>query len=87
MGKRKIALYHAFHTSLPIMAGYGSLGLTYGIYMHELGFNFLYPMVLALTVTPKYILYLGKVLPASVFALLVVYCLRHIHSFSSDTVA
>lgn len=37
--------------------------------------------------TPKYILYLGKVLPASVFALLVVYCLRHIHSFSSDSVA
>ena len=28
MGKRKIALYHAFHTSLPIMAGYGFLGLT-----------------------------------------------------------
>ena len=28
--------------------------------------------------TPKYILYLGKVLPASVFALLVLYCLRHI---------
>lgn len=27
--------------------------------------------------TPKYILYLGKVLPASVFALLVVYCLRN----------
>ena len=26
--------------------------------------------------TPRYILYLGKVLPASVFALLVVYCLR-----------
>ena len=34
------------------MAGYGFLGLTYGIYMHELGFNFLYPMVLALTVYP-----------------------------------
>lgn len=28
--------------------------------------------------TPKYILYLGGVLPPSVFALLVVYCLRHI---------
>lgn len=28
--------------------------------------------------TPKYIIYLGKVLPASVFALLVVYCLRHL---------
>ncbi len=26
--------------------------------------------------TPKYITYLGKMLPASVFALLVVYCLR-----------
>ena len=28
MGKRKVALYHAFHTSLPIMAGYEFLGLT-----------------------------------------------------------
>ena len=28
--------------------------------------------------TPKYIMYLGKVLPAAVFSLLVVYCLRHI---------
>lgn len=37
--------------------------------------------------TPKYILYLGKVLPASVSALLVVYSLRHIHSFSPDSVA
>lgn len=26
--------------------------------------------------TPKYVMYLGKVLPASVFALLVIYCLR-----------
>lgn len=40
MGKRKVALYHAFHTSLPIMAGYGFLGLTYGIYMHELASTF-----------------------------------------------
>ena len=37
--------------------------------------------------TRKYILYLGKVLPASVFALLVVYCLHHIHSFSADSLA
>lgn len=35
--------------------------------------------------TPKYILYLGKVLPASVFALLVMYCLRHV-SFIKTTV-
>ena len=30
--------------------------------------------------TPKYIMYLGKVLPASVFAMLVVYCLRGVSS-------
>lgn len=34
--------------------------------------------------TPKYILYLGKVLPASVFALLVVYCLRHTSFISTN---
>lgn len=28
--------------------------------------------------TPKYITYLGKVLPMAVFGLLVVYCLRHV---------
>lgn len=28
--------------------------------------------------TPKYIMYLGRVLPASVFAMLVVYCLRNV---------
>lgn len=50
MGKRSVALHHAAHSSLPIMAGYGFLGLTYGIYMHELGFSFLYPMLLAITV-------------------------------------
>lgn len=48
--------------------------------------------------TPKYILYLGKVLPASVFALLVMYCLRNIsfvapsdvpslHGIPTDTIA
>lgn len=47
---RRTALKHAFQVSIPIMAGYGFLGLTYGIYMHELGFSFLYPMLLAITV-------------------------------------
>lgn len=38
--------------------------------------------------TPKYIVYLGKVLPASVFALLVVYCLRDTSfHFSADTIS
>ena len=34
--------------------------------------------------TPKYVMYLGRVLPASVFAMLVVYCLRDV---SHDAVA
>ena len=37
--------------------------------------------------TPKYVLYLGKVLPASVFALLVIYCLRHISFVKMSTAA
>ncbi len=28
--------------------------------------------------TPKYITYLGKVLPAAVFGMLVIYCLKHV---------
>lgn len=32
--------------------------------------------------TPKYIQYLGKVLPCSIFALLIVYCLKYISIFS-----
>lgn len=35
--------------------------------------------------TPKYITYLGKVLPPSVFALLVIYCLRHLFLLQKST--
>ena len=48
--RARAALSPAFRASIPIMAGYGFLGLTYGIYMHELGFSFLYPLLLAITV-------------------------------------
>lgn len=34
--------------------------------------------------TPKYIQYVGKVLPAAVFGLLVVYCLRSVDLFSEN---
>ena len=33
--------------------------------------------------TPKYVRYLGKVLPAAVFGLLVVYCLRNVSVLSA----
>lgn len=32
--------------------------------------------------TPKYIQYLGKILPASVFGLLIIYCLKDVDVFS-----
>ena len=34
--------------------------------------------------TPKYIQYLGKVLPSSVFGLLVVYCLKNVSLFTGS---
>lgn len=34
--------------------------------------------------TPKYIQYLGKVLPASVFGLLVIYCLKNVSVFTGS---
>lgn len=34
--------------------------------------------------TPKYIKYLGKVLPSAVFGLLVVYCLKDINVFTGN---
>ena len=84
MGKRRIALYHAFHTSLPIMAGYGFLELTYGIYMHELGFNFLYPMLLAITVyagSAEFLLgniLLGSFHPLQAFLMVLMVNARHL---------
>lgn len=34
--------------------------------------------------TPKYIQYLGKVLPAAVFGLLIIYCLKNVSIFSGS---
>lgn len=34
--------------------------------------------------TPKYIHYLGKALPAAIFGMLVVYCLRNVDIFSGS---
>ena len=83
-GKRKASLRQAFHVSLPIMAGYGFLGLTYGIYMHELGFSFLYPMLLAVTVyagSAEFLLgnmLLGSFHPLQAFLMVLVINARHL---------
>ena len=34
--------------------------------------------------TPKYIQYLGKILPSAVFSLLVVYCLKNVSTFTGS---
>ena len=84
MGKRTIALRHAFHSSLPIMAGYGFLGMTYGIYMHELGFSFIYPMLLAMTVyagSAEFLLgnmLLGSFNPVQTFMIVLMVNARHL---------
>ena len=42
MAKNKLAaLKAAFPATVPILAGFLFLGMTYGVYAHTLGFNFL----------------------------------------------
>ena len=84
MGKVKTSLHHAFHASLPIMAGYGFLGVTYGIYMHELGFSFVYPMLLAVTVyagSAEFLvgnMLLGSFNPVQTFLMILMVNARHL---------
>lgn len=40
----------AFPQTLPILTGFLFLGFSYGFYMRSLGFSFLYPMLMALTI-------------------------------------
>ena len=44
------ALRAAFPHTLPILAGFACIGFAYGLYMHALGFSFVYPMLMALTI-------------------------------------
>ncbi len=84
MGKINTSLHHAFRVSLPIMAGYGFLGVTYGIYMHELGFSFVYPMLLAVTVyagSAEFLLgnmLLGSFHPIQAFLMVLMINARHL---------
>ncbi len=47
--KRK-ALKAAFPHTIPILTGFGLLGLAYGIYMNVSGFPFWYPMLMSMTI-------------------------------------
>ena len=78
------SLKPAFQASIPIMAGYGFLGLTYGIYMHELGFNFLYPMLMAMVIYAGSVeflmgnMLLGSFHPLQTFLMVLMVNARHL---------
>ncbi len=44
------SLRAAFPATIPILTGFGFLGLTYGIYMNASGFSFIYPLLISITV-------------------------------------
>ncbi len=44
------AFKSAFPHTIPIMAGFLFLGMTYGIYMNVLGFSFIYPLIMSITI-------------------------------------
>lgn len=46
----KSALKAAFPHTVPILAGFLFLGITYGIYMNVSGFSFIYPLIMSMTV-------------------------------------
>ena len=41
---------YALRTSLPVLFGFMFLGIGYGLYMHNLGFSFLFPTLMAATI-------------------------------------
>ncbi len=87
MADRKIiqkALKAAFPCTIPILAGFLFLGMTYGIYMNVSGFSFVYPMLMSLTVfagSAEFVavnLLLGAFNPLQVFLMILMINARHI---------
>ena len=50
MNTKTKAFRAAFPHTIPICAGFSFLGLAYGIYMNKMGFSFIYPMLMSLTI-------------------------------------
>lgn len=74
----------AFPQTIPILAGFLFLGITYGIYMNALGFSPIYPMLMSLTVfagSMEFVaanLLLGTFNPLQAFAMTLMINARHI---------
>lgn len=74
----------AFPQTIPILAGFLFLGITYGIYMNSLGFSPVYPMLMSLTIfagSMEFVaanLLLGAFDPLQAFAMTLMINARHI---------
>lgn len=82
--KIKKALICAFPKTIPIMAGFLFLGMSYGIYMRVSGFSFVYPMLMALTIfggSLEFVavtMLLGSFAPLQTFVMTLLIQARHI---------
>lgn len=78
------ALKAAFPHTIPILTGFLFLGMTYGIYMRSLGFSFVYPMLMSLTIfagSMEFVagnLLLGSFNPFQVLAMTLMINARHL---------
>ncbi|MCC8078811.1 MAG: AzlC family ABC transporter permease, partial [Oscillospiraceae bacterium] len=78
------ALACAFPFTVPILAGFLFLGMTYGVYMNALGFSFWYPMLMSVTIFAGSVefvaanLLLGAFNPVQALALTVMINARHL---------
>ena len=74
----------AFPHTVPILAGFLFLGMTYGIYMNVSGFNFVYPMLMSMTIFAGSVefvtvnLLLGSFDPVQAFVMALMLNARHI---------
>lgn len=78
------SLKAAFPHTIPILAGFLFLGMTYGIYMNVSGFNFVYPMLMSMTIFAGSVefvtvnLLLGSFDPVQAFVMALMLNARHI---------
>lgn len=83
-GVKTRALKAAFPHTIPILTGFLFLGFTYGVFMTDLGFSFVYPMVMSLTIfagSMEFVagnLLLGAFRPLEAFFMTLMINARHI---------
>ena len=82
--KIKAAFFAAFPNTIPILAGFLFLGIAYGIYMNQSGFNFYYPMFMSFIIFAGSVEFatvswlLGSFDPVNIFFLTLMINARHL---------